>query len=1015
MPMGNDKRPAYPGDRVPNAGWNETVEDRYHDHRGYRPHEPQQQPPPQQQQQQHMQHQGHPLQAPHPLPPHRDDRSAPPLPFHRQDNNATPPLSESNSSGRSMLNASPQMYRAEHPRERDHPREHPHPHPPPPHYAQQGPPPPPPPPPYPPGPSLQSTQQQHHQLQQQLQQGSLKPAHHSGAPPAGPFAPQPLFSQPPPPPQGPPHPHHHQRSASYSEPQHQQSQLQYHPRAAEPARVDCQSPDAAPEPPSLPANLSGSDTAPSPGFPSSIERQLFRWRREGPALDLVSRNPPRNAAPDGPGPFASEAPVHAWGQATNRGSCDRGHPIEQPTDEQTTTATLPRDEDPPIPSRAQLIAPPRRATTLFAAVTTPLAAHLPTPIGTSAPTPACGSISTPASLATPPVLPHTRTYSGPRPVSATAATPPQGSESPSHKLLPREPQPTPDYRTSSPRTAPPRAYPSTAQPASSVTTNTTSQCLASWPPAGATPAARVTFVPSPGAADVLGRLHIFYLVYGPYARVAVCNNAALPNLHQYGDDRKKLASGLEDPSQLLGERPHEPKPWDREAHERERSSDMPPLRAEEALVKGIHERKYPSAFSSDMMQSPKLKREVIVIEESEGMMKKDDDIEMTGVEGILSPHRRSEPQVERAAKRRKPYYTPSSHLRSDSTLSNLDEPGLLSNTPPKGPTFASVSMANGNNITSNASSLPSIPPQQVVDNSDVIEELKKHERHHLGSMVYSPTVVKKSGSVKSWSHIPLFTDRENGTFIVRIPWYVLSLEERERVCRKRLLWGTEVYSDDSNVLAVLIHLGYVPGVRDGQEVVEYASAHDTVVAKLSAPKRRGATARQREIAAMMTEGLPKPAQKIPDRKDLLVKLVVCGSLREYASVVKYGLKSRSWENHDGMSFMVEDVKWVEENYAGFGDKRGVAGVHERLAKWQKMRTANDVAAVATQEAVTGAPAAVTVSGSQWLVRPGVEKVETGKESAGAMHVDGEAEAEKGGEKVESAEKVEAANPGLTTS
>ncbi|KAF3910696.1 hypothetical protein ABW21_db0207618 [Orbilia brochopaga] len=107
--MGNDKRPSYPGERgVPNAGWNDSIDDRYHDHRNYRPHEQPPPPPP-------PPHQGHPLHGPppppHSLPPHRDDRPAPPS-FHRQNDNATPPLSEGPPSGRSMLNNSPQMYRA---------------------------------------------------------------------------------------------------------------------------------------------------------------------------------------------------------------------------------------------------------------------------------------------------------------------------------------------------------------------------------------------------------------------------------------------------------------------------------------------------------------------------------------------------------------------------------------------------------------------------------------------------------------------------------------------------------------------------------------------------------------------------------------------------------------------------------------------------------------------------------------------------------------------------------------
>ncbi|KAK6359313.1 hypothetical protein TWF696_000476 [Orbilia brochopaga] len=1058
-PMSNDKRPSYPGDRGPNAGWNESIDDRYHDPRNYRPHEqPQQQqhPPP---------HQGHQLHGPPPLPPHRDDRSAPP-PFHRQNDNATPPLSEGPSSGRSMLNASPQMYRAEHPREREHPRDHPHSHPhphphphphshhpPPPHYAQPGPPPPPP-PQYSSGPSLQSTQQQHHQLQQQLQQGGpAQQPHHAGAPQSGPFAPQPLFSQPPPP-QGPQHPppphhHHHQRSASYSEPQHpSQPPSQYHPSSHAPPlnrpASTSNRPMPPPSPPHYPRAAPGPPGPPphQQGFPpptsgtsfggsgrdlpsiSSLEipREISRPTGmplssilgdapSGPPVRLehltqtIFREPPRTLGPDlsplkrpftpgdrppigghaieatrsnsppmnKPPPFPeTRTPPFRPGPSLSRPRDGPPHfsppsrPLSQPTYPQQ------QPEPQPQPQHHQHPQPPP-----------PHAQHHPSPYHPQERLPEREQYSQqpPQPPPAPPHLRaqnHLRTSSYPEsPYQRQIPEPPRREPTPPRQI--QQPPPTRQTQPPPPQPPPPSSIPNVSPPASQQ----------SQPQPQSSPSYHHPAPPTSSAASMSFNAYTTQMPESPFAITpGLSNQHAIPNLHQYGDDRKKQSGGLEEPAHILGDRQHELKPW--ETMERERSTDIPPLRAEEALVKGIHERKYPSAFVGDMVsQSPKLKREVIVIDEAEAMLKKDDDIEMTGVEMVtLSPHKRSEPQIERAAKRRKPY-TPSSHLRSDSTLSNLDEPGSLVNTPTKPHGFAPITVPPTSNSHA-ASNLPTIPPPQVIDSSEVREELKKHERHHLGSMVYTLTNMKKS--VKSYSQIPLFLDRENCTFIIRIPWYTLSTEERERVCSKRLLWGTEVYSDDSNVLAVLIHLGYLPGVRDGQEIVEYASAHDSVVAKLSAPKRRGATARQREIAAMMAEGLPKPAPKIPEKKDLLVKIVICGNLKRYSSSVRYGLKSRSWERHDGMSFMVEDVKWVEENYAGFADKRGVTGVHERLAKWQKMRTASDTAKVIPgPNEVMGGPAAVTVSGSQWLTKVGAEKSDGEKESSGAMQVDGEGE------------------------
>ena len=90
--------------------------------------------------------------------------------------------------------------------------------------------------------------------------------------------------------------------------------------------------------------------------------------------------------------------------------------------------------------------------------------------------------------------------------------------------------------------------------------------------------------------------------------------------------------------------------------------DMPPLRAEEALVKGI-ERKYPGVFANDAMlsqqASPRLKRDIVVAEEFEpSSQQREDDIEMSGIEVQESPAKKMDQMVERSVKRRKPHHVP---------------------------------------------------------------------------------------------------------------------------------------------------------------------------------------------------------------------------------------------------------------------------------------------------------------------------------------------------------------------
>ncbi|KAK6528447.1 hypothetical protein TWF281_009687 [Arthrobotrys megalospora] len=915
-----------------------------------------------------------------------------------------------------MMNASPQMYR-EHSHQREHPpRDHPRDHHHPPHFPQPGPPPP---PPYPNGPSLQSAQQQHHQLQQQLQQNGPPPppGHHPGAPQTGPFPPQPLFSQPPqPPPQHPPPgQHHHQRSASYSDSHHQpQPQPQYHPSPHPPNRPASTTNRSMPPP--SPPNYSRAAQGPpqhAQNFPPPSVGAPYGGGRDLPSISSleIPREIPRPSnmslssilgdAPPGP-PVRLESltqsvyrdPARTLGpdlSPLKRPYTPGDRPIGGHAIEPSRSNSPPMNKPPPFPEtrtppyrpgpsisrpRDPHFSPPTRPLSQPAfppqAETHPQSQPAP-PVSQPHPHPPIyhhHQERIPEREPFPPQAPphlrsqnHLRTSSYPdSPYQRQITEPPRREPTPPRSVqppLPRHAQPNISPQMSQQPHPQPQPHPS--------------------------PSYHHPAPPTSSAASLSFNAYTTQMPESPFAITpGLSNQHTISSLHQFDNDRKK-PTAPDDPAQTLADRLHDTKPWERDHPERERSTDIPPLRAEEALVKGIHERKYPSSFANDQVsQSPKLKREVIVIDESDSVIKKDEDIEMGGVDLTMSPMKRADAiPVERAAKRRRGYYTAGSNLRSDSTLSNLEDAAAasLTGTPVKGgATFTSVNPSTSNN------SLPAIPPPQIIDNSDVLAELKTHERHHLGSMVYTPTLLKKSGSVKSYSHIPLFMERENCTFIIRIPWYCLSLEERERVCKKRLLWGTEVYSDDSNILAVLIHLGYLPAVREGAEVVEYASAHDAVIARLSAPKRRGGAGRREIVAVAMAEGAPKTSASMQEKKDLLVKVVICGNLGEYKSVVRYGLKSRGWDGgHDGMGFMVEDVKWVDSTI-GFGDVRGGKGVHERLKKWEAMRKSNDM--VETLITTTkGKETEIKSVGSRWLVKEVPEKKREEEKEHVEMDVD----------------------------
>jgi len=77
-------------------------------------------------------------------------------------------------------------------------------------------------------------------------------------------------------------------------------------------------------------------------------------------------------------------------------------------------------------------------------------------------------------------------------------------------------------------------------------------------------------------------------------------------------------------------------------------------------------------------------------------------------------------------------------------------------------------------------------------------------------------------------------------------------------------------------------------------------------------------------------------------KDLHLTLLILPTLQKYASRVAHGVKSRAWGcDHDGLSYRVEKMAWVDEK-AGRGEERGAEARHGRL----KMRTGTGTRVVA---------------------------------------------------------------------
>jgi hypothetical protein len=143
---------------------------------------------------------------------------------------------------------------------------------------------------------------------------------------------------------------------------------------------------------------------------------------------------------------------------------------------------------------------------------------------------------------------------------------------------------------------------------------------------------------------------------------------------------------------------------------------------------------------------------------------------------------------------------------------------------------------------------------------------------------------------------------------------------REEITSRAFLWGTDVYTDDSDVVAACIHGGWIKG--------EWTEDVDTTLLDLEGlngeTKRRKVKTQESEPVNATSEGLisvPPVAgpMLIPAERDLHVNVLILPRLVKYASSTRYGITSREFGGeygsrhavHDGLSYMVKSIRWVQ--------------------------------------------------------------------------------------------------------
>ena len=218
-------------------------------------------------------------------------------------------------------------------------------------------------------------------------------------------------------------------------------------------------------------------------------------------------------------------------------------------------------------------------------------------------------------------------------------------------------------------------------------------------------------------------------------------------------------------------------------------------------------------------------------------------------------------------------------------------------------------------------------PKQVVKSNAVLESVAHLPRKHLGHFMYEASLTPGDPpSLNANSELPrrgyssnakplpkdVIEDKQGCTLTVRVPRVYLDTASREEITMRRGLWGTDVYTDDSDVIAACIHSGWIQGAwPEGIDV----SALD-LVAGGGGPfsgdelvkKINGKAKKEKDI--VLNHAPSRGPIVPPTDRDMHVTVMILPTLEKYSSTTRWGIKSREWKkNHDGGSYMVLSIKF----------------------------------------------------------------------------------------------------------
>ncbi|CAD1808838.1 Histone deacetylation protein Rxt3 family protein [Candida parapsilosis] len=269
---------------------------------------------------------------------------------------------------------------------------------------------------------------------------------------------------------------------------------------------------------------------------------------------------------------------------------------------------------------------------------------------------------------------------------------------------------------------------------------------------------------------------------------------------------------------------------------------------------------------------------------------------------------------------------------------------------------------SSNTALSAISSKRSKPKLNIEPIELIIKELFPHRRF-LGTIIYNPTTTwetlqtrtlygLKPSLISRFDEIkkaykqqmkinrlptryipvvpPLPQEYINSVIDVKIPFrYIVEFKQdfyNEIVSRE--LWGgaSGVYTDDSDILQVLLHMGFFNDSIDlstwnkkweKRDILRPINLLNQSVKDSNSPENNNENGNKTDSHRQLTATTPQPIDQ-DIYGDLSVQILLLPSLPSYYGFFANGINSRSWNltqstnsQHTGLSFAVYNVKWEE--------------------------------------------------------------------------------------------------------